>query len=229
MGHVVVDPPFGLPGVVAARVPTHGVTLSVLEAGPCDGPLVVLLHGFPELSYTWKAQLAALSEAGCFVVAPDQRGYATSDKPEGIRAYHLDELARDTVGLIDHYGREDAVVVGHDWGAAVAWWVALQHPQRVRRLVVMNVPHPTVFERTLRTNLGQLKRSWYMGFFQLPHFPERAITKAPASSCARATPARSPTTICPYTATPGASPAPPPACSTGIARCAIGPARRRRG
>lgn len=177
---VVVDPPFGLPGVVAARVPTNGVTLSVLEAGPRDGPLVVLLHGFPELSYTWHAQLAALSAAGCFVVAPDQRGYATSDKPEGIRAYHLDELARDVVGLIDHYGRADAVVVGHDWGAAVAWWVALQHPQRVRRLVVMNVPHPTVFERTLRTSLGQLRRSWYMGFFQLPHFPERAITKGGA-------------------------------------------------
>jgi pimeloyl-ACP methyl ester carboxylesterase len=182
---VVVDPPFGLPGVRAARIEVNQITLAVLEAGPRDGPLVVLLHGFPELSYTWHAQIEALAAAGCFVVAPDQRGYATSDKPTGIRAYHLDELANDVVGLIDHYGRADAVVVGHDWGAAVAWWVALQHPARVRHLVVMNVPHPAVFLRTLRTSLGQLRRSWYMGFFQLPVLPERAITKGGAGILVR--------------------------------------------
>lgn len=182
---VVVDPPFGVPGVTAARVVTNGVTLSVLEAGPRDGPLVVLLHGFPELSYAWAHQLPALADAGYFVVAPDQRGYATSDKPSGIRAYHLDELAKDVVGLMDHYGRKDAAVVGHDWGAAVAWWTALQHPARVRRLVAMNVPHPTVFERTLTSSFTQLRRSWYMGFFQLPVLPERAITKGGAGILVR--------------------------------------------
>jgi len=178
--NVPVEAPFGIAGVGAARVAVNGVTLSVLETGPRDGPLVVLLHGFPELSYSWRKQLTALAAAGFFCVAPDQRGYATSDKPSSLRAYHLDELAKDVTGLIDHYGRSDAVVVGHDWGAAVAWWVALKHPTRVRRLVCMNVPHPAVFERTLRSSLSQLRRSWYMAFFQLPLLPERAITKGGA-------------------------------------------------
>ena len=177
-------PPFDLDGVTATRVVTKagpdGVTLSVLEAGPRDGPLVVMLHGFPELSFSWRHQIPALATAGFFVVAPDQRGYATSDKPKGLRAYHLDELARDVVALIDHYGRSTAAVVGHDWGAAVAWWVGLMHPTRVNHLVAMNVPHPTVFEHALRTDFQQLKRSWYMGFFQLPFFPERAIAKGGA-------------------------------------------------
>jgi pimeloyl-ACP methyl ester carboxylesterase len=174
-----LHPPFDLDGVTAARVVVRpgpaGVTLSVLEAGPPAGPLVLLLHGFPELSFAWRHQIPALVAAGFFVVAPDQRGYGTSDKPAGLRAYHLDELAADVVALIDHYGRSDAAVVGHDWGAAVAWWTALLHPARVNHLVAMNVPHPTVFEHTLRTSLQQLKNSWYMLFFQLPFFPERAI------------------------------------------------------
>jgi epoxide hydrolase 4 len=175
-----VDPPFDLPGVQATRIPTNGLTLSALQAGPPDGPLVILLHGFPELSFGWRHQLFALADAGYTVLAPDQRGYATSDKPKGARAYHLDALARDVVGIIDHFGRQDAIVVGHDWGAAVAWWVALHHPARVNRVVVMNTPHPTVFERTLRSDRRQLKKSWYMAFFQLPFFPERAILKGGA-------------------------------------------------
>jgi len=171
-----VDPPFGIPGVRATRVQTNGVTLSVLEAGKEDGPLVVLLHGFPELSYGWRHQIGPLVDAGYRVVAPDQRGYATSDKPKGIRAYHGDELAKDIVGLIDHYGRERAHIVSHDWGAVVGWWLALNHSERVDRLVIMNVPHPIVMKKTLSSSFRQLKKSWYIFFFQLPFLPERALS-----------------------------------------------------
>ena len=98
------------------RIATNGVTLNVAEAGPLDGPLVILLHGFPESSSGWKAQIGPLAEAGYRVLAPDQRGYAESDKPRGIAAYALDVLVEDLIGLIDSEGRKRASVVGHDWG-----------------------------------------------------------------------------------------------------------------
>jgi pimeloyl-ACP methyl ester carboxylesterase len=175
-----LDPPFDIPLTRATRVTTNGITLSVLESGPEDGPLVVLLHGFPELSFGWRHQIPALAAAGYRVVAPDQRGYATSDKPKGPRAYHLDELAGDITGLIDHYGREKAFVVGHDWGAVVAWWLGTNHPERVQKLVCMNVPHPSVMKKALSSSFAQLKKSWYVFFFQLPVLPERAIAKGGA-------------------------------------------------
>jgi pimeloyl-ACP methyl ester carboxylesterase len=177
---ISLEPPFDIPGTRAVRVTTNGITLSVLESGPEDGPLVVLLHGFPEFSFGWRHQIPPLASAGFRVVVPDQRGYATSDKPLGVRAYHLDELAKDITGLIDHYGREKAFVVGHDWGAVVAWWIGMNHPERVLKLVCMNVPHPTVMKRTLSSSFGQLKKSWYVFFFQLPVLPERAIAKGGA-------------------------------------------------
>jgi pimeloyl-ACP methyl ester carboxylesterase len=180
-----LDPPFDIPDTRATRVTTNGVTLSVLESGPVDGPLVVLLHGFPELSFGWRHQIPALAAAGFRVIAPDQRGYATSDKPKGVRAYHVDELARDVTGLIDHYGREQAFVVGHDWGAVVAWWIGMNHPERVKKLVVMNVPHPSVMKRFLSSSFTQLKKSWYVFFFQLPFLPERAIAKGGAGILTR--------------------------------------------
>jgi len=110
------------------------------------------------------------------VLVPDQRGYNTSDKPRGVRAYGIDTLAGDVVGLIDAMGRDKATVVGHDWGAAVAWWTAIAHPDRVERLVILNVPHPIVMQRHLR-GLKQMRKSWYMFFFQLPWFPERGFLK----------------------------------------------------
>lgn len=151
---------------------TPGVTLHVVQAGPVDGPLIILLHGFPEFWYGWRHQINALAEAGFCVWVPDQRGYNVSDKPTGVAAYSIDTLADDVVGLIDAAGRKKAAIVGHDWGAAVAWWTAVVYPERIERLVTLNVPHPMVMKQFARRNPGQLLRSWYIGFFQIPRLPE---------------------------------------------------------
>lgn len=153
-------------------VQTNGVRLHVVEAGPADGPLVLLLHGFPEFWYGWRRQIDALAGAGFRVWVPDQRGYNGSDKPVGVRPYSIDNLVADVVGLIDAAGVERATVVGHDWGAVVAWWLAATYPQRLDRLVCLNVPHHAVFSRVLRRNPRQMLRSWYAGFFQIPRLPE---------------------------------------------------------
>ncbi|MBX9791677.1 MAG: alpha/beta hydrolase [Pirellulales bacterium] len=153
-------------------VSTNGVSLHVVEAGPADGSPVILLHGFPEFWYGWRRQIDPLAAAGFRVVVPDQRGYNTSDKPRGVAAYNIDLLAADVIGLIDHLGVERAAVVGHDWGAAVIWWAAMRHPARIERAAVLNVPHPVVMRRELKRNFSQLRKSWYMFFFQLPRLPE---------------------------------------------------------
>jgi pimeloyl-ACP methyl ester carboxylesterase len=157
-------------------IETNDIRLNVVQDGPEDGDLVILLHGFPEFSYGWRKQIPALVEAGYRVWAPDQRGYNLSDKPEGVAAYNLDELAADIVGLIDAAGREKAFIVGHDWGAAVAWWLAATYPERVSRMVVMNVPHPAVMMKHVRSSVAQMLKSWYIGFFQLPRIPEMVIS-----------------------------------------------------
>ena len=157
-------------------VPTNGLRLHIAAAGPADGPLMILLHGFPEFWYGWRNQIEPLADAGFCVWAPDQRGYNLSDKPPGVKAYALDRLAADVTGLIDAAGRRQAVLVGHDWGGAVAWHVAAQVPDRVARAVILNVPHPAVMMQQLRRNPRQLARSWYMFGFQLPWLPERWLT-----------------------------------------------------
>ncbi|MGD8605156.1 MAG: alpha/beta fold hydrolase, partial [Anaerolineales bacterium] len=153
-------------------IETNGIRLNVVQDGPDQGPLVILLHGFPEFSYGWRQQIPYLASAGYRVWAPDQRGYNLSDKPKGIAAYNLDELAADVIGLIDASGRDQAFLVGHDWGAAVAWWVAAKYPDRLEKLVILNVPHGAVMQRNLRRNLSQMRKSWYMFFYQLPWLPE---------------------------------------------------------
>jgi len=168
--------PDAVPGESRA-VETNGVRLHVVEAGPEDGKLLVLLHGFPEFWYGWHEAIAPLANAGYRVVVPDQRGYNCSEKPPAVRDYRIDELARDVVGLIDAYGRETAAVAGHDWGAAVGWWLALHHAERVSEFVAVNVPHPTVFERELRGSWDQRLKSWYVLAFQLPRVPE-AVARA---------------------------------------------------
>lgn len=155
-----------------AFVDTNQVRLHVVEAGPADGPLVILLHGFPEFWYGWQAQITALADAGFRVWAPDGRGYNLSDKPVGLDAYTVDKLAADVVGLIDAAGVANATVIGHDWGAIVAWWLAMTYPERLNRLICLNVPHPAVMQRFLRKNPRQMLRSWYAAFFQLPRLPE---------------------------------------------------------
>ena len=164
-----------LPGESVA-VDTNGISLHTRQAGPEDGPLVVLLHGFPEFWYGWHRQIKPLADAGYRVIVPDQRGYNRSDKPDGVDSYRIETLAADVVGLLDAADRETAAVAGHDWGAAVAWWLALSYPERIESLTAVNVPHPTVMETTLRNSLSQLRKSWYMFAFQLPALPEAIST-----------------------------------------------------
>jgi pimeloyl-ACP methyl ester carboxylesterase len=147
----------------------NGVRLHYVEAG--TGPLVVLLHGFPEFWYSWRHQIPALAAAGYHVVAPDMRGYNLSDKPASVAAYRMEELTADVRDLIRHCGESKATVVGHDWGGGIVWHVPVHYPDVVEKLVVLNAPHPGVFFRELRRP-AQLRRSWYMFLFQLPWLPE---------------------------------------------------------
>jgi len=150
----------------------NGVRLHYVEAG--SGPLVVLLHGFPEFWYGWRHQIGPLAAAGYRVIAPDMRGYNQSEKPPGVHAYAVETLVEDVVALIAHCGVTRATVVGHDWGGVVAWEVAMRRPNVVEKLIVLNAPHPAAFLRELRTP-AQLARSWYALAFQVPMLPELLI------------------------------------------------------
>jgi pimeloyl-ACP methyl ester carboxylesterase len=149
-----------------------GVRLHVVEAGPRGGQPVLLLHGFPECWACWRYQIAPLAAAGLRVIVPDQRGYNLSDRPPSLGAYRLDRLTRDAVALLDDVGVDRTVVVGHDWGGMVAWWLAITEPQRVSALVACNIPHPVVMRRFMWRDPAQRRRSWYIYFFQLPLLPE---------------------------------------------------------
>jgi pimeloyl-ACP methyl ester carboxylesterase len=152
------------------------VDLHVVVAGDPADPLVVALHGFPECWYGWHRQIAPLVEAGYRVLVPDQRGYNASDKPTGVGAYRIPELVGDVVGLVESEGRESAHVVGHDWGAVVAWSLALSRPGVLDRLGIMNVPHPGAYLRTLAGR--QLLRSWYVLAMQVPGLVESVWQRA---------------------------------------------------
>ena len=157
-------------------VRANGIRFHCVTAG--DGPLVLLLHGFPEFWYAWRHQIPALSER-YRVVAPDLRGYGDTEKPRRVADYRTGVLAADVAALVDALGHKKAHVVGHDWGGGVAWITATDHPEIVDKLVVLNCPHPRVFAKALRSNLRQLGRSWYMFFFQLPWLPEAVFRLAP--------------------------------------------------
>jgi pimeloyl-ACP methyl ester carboxylesterase len=158
-------------------IQTNGVCLHVVQAGPANGLPVVLLHGFPEFWRGWQKQIAPLAEAGFRVVVPDQRGYNLSQVPKEVAAYRLEELGRDVVGLLDALGHQACCLAGHDWGAAVAWHTALTYPQRVRKLAILNVPHPVVMMDFLRRHPGQMLKSWYIGFFQIPGLAEWLVSR----------------------------------------------------
>ena len=160
-----------------SHIETNGVKLHVVQAGPQSGIPVILLHGFPEFWYGWRKQIPALVEEGCRVIVPDQRGYNLSDKPRGVKAYRMQELVNDAVGLIDALGYEKVNLVGHDWGAVVAWTLAYKHPERLHKLCIMNVPHPNVMRRFLTRDLEQIRRSWYVFLFQLPWIPEAGMRR----------------------------------------------------
>ena len=159
------------------EIETNGVRLHAVEAGPEGGPLLILLHGFPESWYGWRRQIGPLAAAGFHVLVPDQRGYNTSDKPPRVRDYDVDLLARDVLGLIDQAGTRKAFVVGHDWGGLVAWWLGCHHPERLERLALLNIPHPKVLRDTLLRSSKQRKAGFHMFFFQLPWYPERLLRK----------------------------------------------------
>lgn len=165
------------PGVplVHGEVHVAGVRVHLVQAGPDEGPLLILLHGFPESWFGWRRQFAGLSAAGFRVAAPTGRGYDLSDKPAGIGAYAIEHLTADVLGVIDELGRSAAYVVGHDWGGVVAWRLAALHPERVERLVIINAPHPKVFRRVLLTSARQFVRSTYVLFFQLPYLSETVL------------------------------------------------------
>lgn len=162
------------PSATFERIETNGIELHTLVAGDDDAPPAFLFHGFPEFWYGWRAQIGPLVDAGYRVIVPDQRGYNRSDKPAGVGAYAIDEMAADAVGLLDAFGCDRARVVGHDWGAGVVWQLLARHPERIDRAVAMNVPHPQVFEEFLPGRPSQLLKSWYIFFFQLPRIPEVA-------------------------------------------------------
>ncbi|KIL43758.1 alpha/beta fold hydrolase [Jeotgalibacillus campisalis] len=158
-------------------IQTNGITLHVGTAGKQDGPLAVLLHGFPELWYSWREQIDTLVEQGYRVVVPDQRGYNKSDKPLGEQAYVLDQLRDDVIGLIESFGHEKAVVIGHDWGGVVAWHLAGTRSEWVEKLVILNSPHPAVLKDTMKRKPVQFLKSLYVFFFQIPKLPEWLLQK----------------------------------------------------
>lgn len=162
--------------VVHRRLPVDGIELHLAEAGA--GPLVVLLHGFPELWYSWRHQLPALADAGYRTIAPDLRGYGDSSAPREIEAYALQAVCGDFIGLLDRLGADRAVFVGHDWGAAVAWQLALEHPERVAAVAGLSVPFvpraPAEPISLLRKARGE---DFYMIWFQQPGVAERALER----------------------------------------------------
>jgi epoxide hydrolase 4 len=154
---------------------TNGIRLHTVMAGPKSGVPVILLHGFPENWRCWIHQIPALVNAGFRVIVPDQRGYNLSDKPKGVKSYRVNKLVKDVLGLIDTLEYQKVNLVGHDWGAVVAWYLAYQYPNRLQRLGILNVPHPLVFRRFVTRDLEQIRRSWYAFFFQLPWLPEMGM------------------------------------------------------
>lgn len=159
---------------------TNGIRMHYVTQG--EGPLIVLLHGFPEFWYSWRYQIPFLAEHGYTVVAPDLRGYNDTDKPR--TGYDVPTLLCDIEGLIKGLGQEKAIIVGHDWGGALAWAFAMRYPAMTDRLIVMNAPHPGAMLREMRT-LKQLRKSWYIFVFQIPWLPEYLLLRNHANEIGR--------------------------------------------
>jgi pimeloyl-ACP methyl ester carboxylesterase len=145
-----------------------GLLLDAVDTGPANGPVALLLHGFPQSSWCWRSVWPALASVGLRVVAPDQRGYSPGARPTDVQDYRMAALVTDAVAVLDELGAERAHVVGHDWGAAVAWQLAARHPDRVRTLTAVSVPHPAAFAAALRADPDQRARSRYMKEWQDP-------------------------------------------------------------
>jgi pimeloyl-ACP methyl ester carboxylesterase len=168
------------------RVRTNGIELVVTEAGHRGDPVVVLSHGFPECAHSWRHQLAPLAAAGYHVLAPDQRGYGHSSRPTDVAAYHADELSADLLGLLDHVGADDAVFVGHDWGALLVWHMARIHPERMRAVVAVSVPYtpwPAPPTELMRAMWGD--RFFYILYFQEQGPADAELDRDPATTFRR--------------------------------------------
>ncbi len=150
----------------------NGIRIHYVAEG--DGPLLLLLHGFPQFWWAWRKIIPQLSN-NFKVVVPDLRGYGGTDKPQNVSDYKLSTMADDVVGLIKHLGYSQAFIAGHDWGGAIGWELALTHPKIVEKLVTINAPHPAKFAKAIRSNYKQMGRSWYMFFAQIPKLPEYLI------------------------------------------------------
>jgi len=159
------------PAIRHEEVQANGLRFHVLAAGAGDR-LALCLHGFPELAFSWRHQLPVLAELGFRAWAPDLRGYGRTERPRGMQAYQIETLLDDVAGLIDASGAKETVLLAHDWGGVIAWYFALRKVRPLSRLVVMNLPHPAVFDRVLRSGWRQRLRSWYVLFFQIPWLPE---------------------------------------------------------
>lgn len=157
------------------RIPVGELVLDAVAAGPPDGDVVVLLHGFPQGSWSWRGVWPALVGAGWRVVVPDLRGYSPDARPEGLEHYRMPVLVGDVLAVLDHVGAVQAHVVGHDWGAAIAWQLAARHPDRVRTLTAVSVPHPLAFAEALRSDPDQQARSQYMRDWRSPDAEESLL------------------------------------------------------
>jgi pimeloyl-ACP methyl ester carboxylesterase len=155
------------------EVEHDGLVFDVVDGGPLDGEVVVLLHGFPQDASSWDAISPALHLAGFRTLAPQQRGYCAGARPVGVEHYRLGRLVGDVLALLDAAGVEQSHLVGHDWGAGVAWAVAANHPDRVRTVTSLSVPHPRAM--TAAAARGQALRSWYFLLFQVPGLAERLL------------------------------------------------------
>lgn len=153
-------------GIETVQVGVGDWTFDCRVAGPVEGRLVILLHGFPQTSWSWRHQLSALAAAGYRAVAPDQRGYSSGARPEGVEPYGVDHLIADVLGIADDMGGHTFDLVGHDWGGAVAWYLAGRYPARLRTLTVVSTPHPLAFANALASSGDQQNRSTYVGFFR---------------------------------------------------------------
>jgi pimeloyl-ACP methyl ester carboxylesterase len=183
----MTEPTASVPGVTHRRVQAGSLRMHIAEAG--QGPLVLLLHGFPESWYSWRHQLTALAEAGYHAVAPDQRGYCGTGPPGGpgqpdqVGQYTMLHLTGDVIALMDALGEEQAVVAGHDWGAPVAWHAALFRPDRVRGVVGLSVPYrPRGSSPPIATLRAQLGESFYMVYFQQPGVADAELSRDPAAT-----------------------------------------------
>jgi len=172
------------PALLDATVIANGMRLHITESG--QGDVVLLLHGFPEFWYSWRHQISALAAFGFRAVAPDLRGYNTSDRPKGVANYRTNVLVQDVVALVKQLDCGPIYLVGHDWGGLLAWRVAAQHPELVRKLVVLNAAHPLAYRRELRRNPMQWLWSYYVLLFQIPWLPENLLRARNFSALDRA-------------------------------------------